>query len=336
MNLKDIDWNNDDLMIGDSGAVETVSEQKIQPLRTPKKVEVVDERAESSQDSIAKLKGENTSFERIILNTLKEAPAVNLLYFCDTDDRINHWGNLKIFSLLFHESFKAYFSGQSWQCPPKIFFEFPHPTIPNLMECEEIDVPKHLIELINSWQNYFLNLYNIIWRDWENFFKLSRKGFPVGQSPGEFLSELINLFILCGFLGAFPEIENGNYFKSFSSRKFHEDLRATRKLSDKIEKGIPLTKAQQKKFSRLIAKQKKEENHYWGLFNLAINTILQTAEKSAKRNKLLEKDLEYLFSARADLDRVYLKISHPRNNCKGFAWEQGKRLEATGFGGVYK
>lgn len=271
--------------------------------------------------------------QRTILKYLLNTPPFEYLKDCDTDDRLDHWKNCKVFYSSLYSFLKNHFRGT--------------PLPAKEIHIEDLDVKvilsDELYQEIGLYMDYYLKLYNVLSWGWRYIApilkeaKLRTKNPTIPKNPGEALIQVIDEFFHGLFYVYFPEKVTGNYYREYSPRKAY-DLKKTedKKVSNLKKKELEsLTNREKRKIAaheQNMQKELKLVEPFTGLVDFFVYVCLENQkEDSTLKRRLL--DLKEIASK---IQSNTTKRQHPRNKRQGYAISKGVLLTTTNKGGVYR
>jgi hypothetical protein len=274
--------------------------------------------------------------QKKILKYLVEIPPTEYLKDCDTQDRVQHWVDCKVFFYLLHDFLKNHFAGS--------------PLSTNLctIYIDELDIEikfsneegkEKLIQRVGLWLDYYLKLYSVISWGWKYIEpildKLREKYSFTPENPGEALIEVIDDFFKGLYYVYFPEKITGNYYREYSPRRIYDFKRESIKVKHLKHQKNPLTPKEKK----LIAKHEVEEEKQKKMLKPFLDSAqfyLSICIQNQDQDSTMRRRLSDLARTSTELKDDTKRHQHPRNAPKGYAINKGVKLRGTKEGGIYR
>ena len=211
-------------------------------------------------------------------SVLEKIPPDELLIACESDKQREVWGATKAFYSLILWNLNSYRTGEK---PPPI------------------DTKSGYGKLIQDWTDFYLSLYDILWRGWRHseteIVEIAEKHTKsIFSSPGQLLAFFIRLD---------GESELSYLFASYFEIRFRE-----------VGKALKGDRAALEKYKLLLTAPHDQ----------LLLECLKAIEKGAKRDKPLKKKLKEFWAINAKLLGRSAKTCHPRNAPKSIAIRRGQ------------
>ncbi len=274
--------------------------------------------------------------QKKILKYLIEMPPAEYLQDCDTQDRVQHWVNCKVFFYLLHELLKNHFAGT------------PLPKDISTIYIDELEIEinlsneegkQKLIQRVGLYFDYYLKLYSVISWGWEYIKpvleKLREEYSFTPENPGEALIEVIDEFFKGLYYVYFPEKVTGNYYREYSPRRAYEFRRESIKVKHLKHQKSPLTDKEEK----LIAKHEVEEEKQKKMLQPFLDSAqfyLSICIQNQDKDSTMKRRLSDLAKTSAELEEDIKRHQHPRNAPAGYAINKGEKLPGRKEGGIYR
>lgn len=181
----------------------------------------------------------------LILICIGYLPPHYLKRYCNTDDRKQHFEDLKIHFNILLLALKSYFSDQ-----------------PSLMDLVPIELYKPLV----LQRDRYMKMYTMLFDGWKYIQKAAIDyQFPILNTPGEMLIQIIENECNELFLMAFPEYWTGNSYVEYSPRKDYNFNLENSHVLQLISKVKPLSKCEENRVSihqKELQKQKRANEEF--------------------------------------------------------------------------
>lgn len=269
--------------------------------------------------------------QKSILKYLLDIPPFEYLGDCDTDDRLEHWKDCKIFYSSLRVFLKNHLGGTS--LPTKNIY------IEDLKIM--VSLSDTLYQTIGSHLDYYLKLYSVLSWGWKCIAPIleearTRTHDPsIPETPGEALIQILDQHLHGLFYVYFPEKVTGNYYKEYSPRKAYklktEDTKVKLLKKKKLEDLTVQEKRKIAAHERTLKKEHKLLKPFVSLEKFYLSICLQ----NEKGDATLKRRLADLKTIASQLQTDITKRQHPRNKSQGYAISRGVLLPGTNRGGVY-
>lgn len=243
--------------------------------------------------------------QTVILETLDGLPPEYILNELTLDQK-KHWSEVKVQYQRIHLSLKAYFSGN-----PVPLQDLP-------------DEEKELLQLLTD---LYISLYAVIQQGWKDILQYFSQRhsehyseiFPF-NSPGETLAAILER----NATAEFWQCKQGRH--DFRPRKMYDLRREGKKLAEGL-----FTDIQHQRHRKEVRTVTRDFESLMELEVLCIHAC-RLAVKNQK-DRTLSRKIQHFEETREDLSKI---LHRSYRSMKGYAWENGKKLQTTKEGGTYR